>query len=41
MEITYPDPKPFKEATKGVYEKYFEEHPEWRSIVEKLQTLVE
>ncbi len=41
MEITYPDPEPFREATKGVYEKYFEEHPEWRSIVEKVQALVD
>jgi len=41
MEITYPDPKPFRKATKGVYEKYFEEHPEWRSIVEKIQALAE
>jgi TRAP-type transport system periplasmic protein len=36
VEVTYPDNAPFLEATKSVYDKYFEEYPEWEPIVEEI-----
>jgi TRAP-type C4-dicarboxylate transport system substrate-binding protein len=37
--VTYPDIKPFKEASKGVYEKWFKKYPHWRKWYDEIQFL--